>query len=315
MSAPLTAEESLSISTVERETGLLKDTLRAWEKRYGFPTPGRDANGERIYSRDQVDKLITIKRLIDRGARPGKIVGLPMQALLERADSGTGAAHDPPELIEVLRLVKTHGVPELRKRLDQTLLHQGLERFLQETIAPLNLMVGEAWMRGELQVFEEHLYTETVQALLRSAVASLSRPSGAPRILLTTLPGEPHILGLLMAECMLWVQGATCIVLGPQTPAREIARAADAQRADVVGLSFSPAYPAQSAADTLVALRAMLPPDTEVWAGGSNPALFRRRIDGVLPVRDLSAIPEAVADWRARRPGPPMAAGRVAETR
>lgn len=61
------AEKGLSISTVERETGLLKDTLRVWEKRYGFPAPGRDENGERVYSREQVDKLIIIKRLIDRG--------------------------------------------------------------------------------------------------------------------------------------------------------------------------------------------------------------------------------------------------------
>jgi MerR family transcriptional regulator, light-induced transcriptional regulator len=295
------AEKGLPISTVERETGLLKDTLRVWEKRYGFPTPGRDENGERVYSRDQVDKLLIIKRLVDRGARPSKIVSLSTQELLVLTESRSGQIDDPPELIEFLKLVKTHNVVSLRNRLDYSLSHHGLEKFLQETVAPLNLMVGDAWMRGEFAVFEEHLYTEAVQALLRSAIASLPEPSGTPRVLLTTLPGEQHILGILMAECMLGIQGATCIALGPQTPAREIARAADVQRADVVGLSFSPAYPAHTAIDTLVALRAMLPTETEVWAGGSNPALFRRRIDGVLPVRELAAIPEAVANWRAGR--------------
>lgn len=29
----------LSIAAVERDTGLTKDTLRVWERRYGFPTP------------------------------------------------------------------------------------------------------------------------------------------------------------------------------------------------------------------------------------------------------------------------------------
>jgi len=297
------AEKGLSISTVERETGLLKDTLRVWEKRYGFPAPGRDENGERVYSRDQVDKLIIIKRLIDRGARPGKVVGLSLDELLGLLESRADASGDPPELLEFLKLVKTHNIAGLRNRLDNSLLHQGLERFLQETVAPLNLMVGDAWMRGEFEIFEEHLYTESVQALLRSTVASLSQPAGAPRVLLTTLPGEQHILGLLMVECMLWTHGATCIALGPQTPAREIVRAAEVQHADVVGLSFSPAYPVHTAIDTLVALRAMLPADAELWAGGSNPALFRRRIEGVLPVRELAAIPDAVANWRARRPG------------
>ena len=40
----------LNISAVERETGLSKDVLRMWERRYGFPKPDRDENGERQYT-------------------------------------------------------------------------------------------------------------------------------------------------------------------------------------------------------------------------------------------------------------------------
>ena len=39
------SETGLPIAAVERETGLAKDTLRVWEKRYGFPQPLRDASG------------------------------------------------------------------------------------------------------------------------------------------------------------------------------------------------------------------------------------------------------------------------------
>ena len=42
-------------------------------------------------------------------------------------------------------------------------MRQGLQRFVLETMTPLNRAVGDAWMRGELQVFEEHLYTEQLQ--------------------------------------------------------------------------------------------------------------------------------------------------------
>ena len=52
-----------SIAAVERDTGLGKDTLRVWERRYGFPQPQRDSSGERIYPLDQVEKLRVIKRL------------------------------------------------------------------------------------------------------------------------------------------------------------------------------------------------------------------------------------------------------------
>ncbi|HNV53658.1 MAG TPA: MerR family transcriptional regulator, partial [Pseudomonadales bacterium] len=71
----------LPISSVERETGLSKDTLRVWERRYGFPTPERDANGERSYSLQQVRRLTQLKRLLDQGHRPGKLLKLDEEAL------------------------------------------------------------------------------------------------------------------------------------------------------------------------------------------------------------------------------------------
>jgi MerR family transcriptional regulator, light-induced transcriptional regulator len=300
MTGPDVAERGLSISTVERETGLSKDTLRVWERRYGFPAPHRDANGERVYAREEVEKLILIKRLLDRGARPSKVVSLSMEALRSQTGSDGSTTVDPPELLEVLALVKAHNVSRLRERLEEMLSQQGIERFLVETAACLNQVVGDAWMRGEIRVFEEHLYSEVQQVLLRSASASFDQPGTAPRVLLTTLPGEQHILGLLMAECMLRACRATCVMLGSQTPVGEIVSATREQGADVVGLSFSPAYPAHTAVDALVGLRDQLPPGTEIWAGGSNPALFRRGLEGVLPVRELAAIPDAVARWRER---------------
>ena len=64
----------LGIAAVERDTGLGKDTLRVWERRYGFPQPLRDACGERVYPAEQVDQLRLIKRLIDQGRRPGALL-------------------------------------------------------------------------------------------------------------------------------------------------------------------------------------------------------------------------------------------------
>ena len=57
------AKMLLNISAVERETGLSKDVLRIWERRYGFPEPQRDDNAERLYPPEQVAKLRTIKQL------------------------------------------------------------------------------------------------------------------------------------------------------------------------------------------------------------------------------------------------------------
>ena len=75
---------AMNISAVERDTGLSKDTLRVWERRYGFPQPGRDATGERLYPAEQVERLRVIARLLNAGERPGQIVALPLAELRQR---------------------------------------------------------------------------------------------------------------------------------------------------------------------------------------------------------------------------------------
>ena len=65
---------TFNITAVERETGLSKDVLRVWERRYGFPAPQRDSNGERRYPPEQVERLRLIKRLMDQGHRPGRLL-------------------------------------------------------------------------------------------------------------------------------------------------------------------------------------------------------------------------------------------------
>lgn len=302
-----------SISAVERDTGLSKDTLRVWERRYHFPLPQRDENGERIYTQEQVEKLRALKRLVDRGHRPSKIVGRSLGELLALVDpeptAPEAAAGEGASIIELLR---GHRVAELRQMLGQTLAREGLARFCLETIGPTTRQVGDAWMRGQLEVFEEHLYTETVQGLLRSALASLPPASQPPRVLLTTFPHEQHGLGLLMAEAILALEGATCISLGTQTPIVDIVRAAAAQRADVVALSFSLAYPVTLALEGLEELRSTVAPQVVIWAGGSHPGLVRRAVPGVAVLPTLEAIPGAVAQWRELHGAPRVAPQRPA---
>jgi DNA-binding transcriptional MerR regulator/methylmalonyl-CoA mutase cobalamin-binding subunit len=294
---------ALGISATERETGLGKDTLRVWERRYGFPQPQRDANGERLYPAEQVDRLRLIKRLMDQGHRPGRLMAATEEDLQTLyAPAPAPARHDAVDdamLRQLLALVKSHDVLQLRSALNQAMLRQGLQDFVLHRLVALNHAVGEAWMSGEFEIFEEHLYTEQVQALLRQAIATLPTRSGSPRILLTTLPEEQHGLGLLMAEALLALDGATCVSLGTQTPLYDIAMAARSQQADVVALSFSSAYPSRQIAPQLAHLRTLLPEATELWAGGSGVA----RLAVQAGIRPMPALPDALgalAEWRAR---------------
>ena len=291
----------LNISAVERETGLSKDVLRMWERRYGFPKPGRDDNGERQYTVSDIAKLRGIKRLMDVGMRPGKIISMSQAELNAMADarSGARASSTAPALEhEVLTMLRTHDVIGLQHTLANLLMKQGLQKFVQETITPLNRAVGEAWLRGDLQVFEEHLYTEQLQASLRTAINAFPRQSGTPRLLLTTLPNEQHSLGLLMVEALLVPEGVQCISLGPMMPLDDIRRAALAHNVHIVALSFSAAFPLRQATDGLLSLRRQLAPTVQLWAGGEMTRRVRKTLPGVVLIPDLAASVNALRSWR-----------------
>lgn len=269
---------SFNIAAVERDTGLSKDVLRMWERRYGFPVPERDSNGERLYPAAQVERLRLIKRLMDQGHRPGKLIATPadeLSLLAPRRPRPLPTAQETADhagLEELLALIKRHEANDYLQALQQRLGRLGLQHFVQDIVAPLTQAVGDAWEDGHFEVFEEHLFTELTKRVLRQAIAVLPHGAGSPRMLLTSVPDEQHILGLLMLEAVAALEGAECIPLGTQMPLLEIKRAAEAHRADIVALSFSLAYPARQIPGLLQQLRAMLPEEIELWVGGSGVA-------------------------------------------
>lgn len=295
--------QGFNITAVERDTGLSKDLLRMWERRYGFPAPERDTHGERIYSGTDLERLRLVKRLIDKGFRPGKLLPLTSSELEALLTEST-----PPRAIQAeadwdnyLACLRQGDLVALRNALQKQLVLQGLQRFVLDTAAPLTVAVGEAWMRGTIRVHEEHAFSEILKSLLRHAIA-LFGDSGHPTLLLTTLPDEEHGIGLLMAEALFIIEGARCISLGTRTPLTEIVDAAARHEVDCVALSFSASFPARAGSQQIRELRERLPADIEIWVGGGGAAALQ------LPPGAYSAIypsspADLVAAWHARHRG------------
>lgn len=292
---------AMNIAAVERDCGLSKDTLRVWERRYGFPAPSRDDHDERVYPPDQVSKLRLLRRLVDAGHRPGKIVSRSVEHLVRLArDMEAGQPGDEtPEVRDVLKLLRAHRPDRLRETLAGQVLRYGLGTFAISVAPALAQAVGTAWSRGDLEIHQEHIFTEQITTVLRGAINGVlnGRPTSArPKVLLATFPQEPHALGILMAEAVFVLQGCTTVSLGTRAPITEIAAASRAHAADILALSFSACMTSAQAHAGLRDLRRLAPEPLQIWAGGSCPGLKAR--DGVHVLRQLAAIGPAVAAWR-----------------
>lgn len=290
----------LPINAVERETGVSKELLRMWERRYGFPVPERDAQGDRIYPMPQVAKLRLLRRLIDFGFRPGKIILLNTEELERLLKSQGKASFDSsPELEqELLSTLKSRDLGQLRDYLSHQLIKMGLQSFVLDFLQYANFIVGDAWMRGLLEVHEEHLFTEQVQSLMRQAISNLREATQPPRVLLATPPEETHTLGILMVEAILRLDNVDAVCYGAQMPVRDVAQAVTRHKMHIVAISFSASYPTSKAIEYLEELRFRLPMSVEIWGGGASLRSTRKTVEAVRFFHDLPSIRHAINLWR-----------------
>ena len=283
-----------SISDVSRIAGIPKDLLRMWERRYAYPKPERDANGDRVYTDDELNKLILIRQLVDQGHRPGKLVAMEMAEL----DGLLKESCADLEFDQLIDLLCSGNAPQLRDWLTRQIQSLGLRAFIHQVMVPANQLVGEAWLAGRLAIYEEHLYTEMVTGLVRQSLAEIPAANAEPRVMLTTMPGEQHTLGLLMVEVLLRLGGADVIPFGIEMPVRDIIDAAHTHKVDVIGLSFSGNYKQDDAIVMLSGLRQMVDSDTAIWVGGSA---FQGEVnlpDGVELLGGLYDVEQTLATWK-----------------
>jgi DNA-binding transcriptional MerR regulator len=271
-------------SEIERETGFGKEQLRKWRQRFGFPPKESNVDGKIAYSGQTVEQLHLIRRLLEAGFRPAQVVGKTVLELEKlKLELGLNAVVYAPDesivsLIEYIKLNDLKGFLSLliKKRGKQIMLD-----FVQNTIAPLMIGIGEAWRRGEIDIHHEHLCSAHIERYLHAEILRLRPREGLPVILLALPPGEHHLLGLLMAEAVLAEEGATTINIGSGIPLNNLKLAAITCKADVVALSFSFAHPSKDILPTILHFRRLLPPEIQIWVGGAGISVIRKKPKGV----------------------------------
>lgn len=282
---------SYRIKTIEQMTGLSRNTITAWERRYDLLEPRKDASGYRAYADADVELLLRVRGLLDQGFQIGEVVARI------RAERASGAPARPP----------SESIPSLREQLlarlldyDRTgaeevvtrLMELSFRRRLDEVYVPVLHAIGEGWAEGRYTVAQEHFATALVREQMVAMLKSLEvGPRDGPLTVCAGYPGDTHELGLMAVAIHLALRGHRIVYLGANLPMDELAQVLGSRVANLACVSAITQGDPATVYEDAVALRRRVPAATVVAFGGPAVAsLADRSTDDLLFCGDFHTL-------------------------
>lgn len=262
-----------TIKAVAQATGLTVETLRAWERRYEVVSPSRDGSGRRTYSAGDVARLRLLRTATELGHTISRLAPLSMEELAKLvADSGGQARSGPARgqsFVERALDAAEHSDPSgVEEVLTSAIALLPPNEVVHTVIVPLVREIGERWHRGEVSIAQEHMVTDIVRRLVIAVSRGYLRSDNGPCVVLATLSGERHELGILMCSWLAATRRFRTHYLGADLPAEEIARFALEVDARAVLVSLVMPENEVPALQQVETLAATLNGRCELWVGG-----------------------------------------------
>jgi methanogenic corrinoid protein MtbC1 len=294
---------ALSIGALSAAVGIPVDTIRTWERRYGVPVAERKLSGHRVYPLSTVPRLLKIADAISRGHRAAEVVPASEKALDALLGSFPAIAdvRQPPRRSERSHATSLAELIDAAKRFDAELIRRTFEiewarmpgvEFLDSRLGAFLEAVGNAWADGSLEVRHEHFASAVVADFLRSLRRSLDERARGPVVVLTTMSGEMHGLGLQMSALAFALAGWRTVMLGVNSPIDEIVAIARDIEPAAIAISCVQS-PGKKGEEQVAKLRKKIPRRTALILGGSGSAGVE--IAGVESLGSLSDLEARLA--------------------
>ncbi len=224
----MSAQPIYNIGAVSRMTGISMATLRAWERRYGFPHSSRTAGGHRLYSEEDVARLRWVKAKIGEGMQTAQAIHALGQAHT-LGGTARAAVYPTSDQMAMLRerlldaLVR-HAIEQADQVLGEALPLYSLEGLMLELIEPVLAEIGEGWAAQRISVATEHLATSYLRQRLTMWMVSGPPTLPLAPIVLACAPGEWHEGSLLMLGALLRRRRYPIAYLGQAVPLSDLAK-------------------------------------------------------------------------------------------
>lgn len=286
-----------SIKAVSQTTGVSIETLRAWERRYRIVVPRRDANGRRSYAPEDVIRLRKLREATERGHAISKLarysdeeIGKLLAEPGGRSGEATAASRSFAE--QMLTAAMNYRPDECDHALSMALALLPLRSVVTSVLSPVMIDIGERWHAGQATIAQERILSTTIRKQVSAVVDTYNRIATGPTIVLTTVSGERHEIGLLMGALVASSRGVRCQYLGPDVPGADIAVFADRVGASAVALSFVNREALPTTLPELSTVARGLPAHIELWVGGSaiRTVPVQELPSRALPLADIAAF-------------------------
>ncbi|MYA00862.1 MAG: helix-turn-helix domain-containing protein [Chloroflexi bacterium] len=151
-------------------------------------------------------------------------------------------------------------------------LQRGLaaEAIYVQIFGPALVVVGEAWLQGELSVAREHHATSvTLERMAHIRDATRRRDEVAAEVVVAAVSGEMHFVATRMIADLFHFDGWAVVHLGPDTPTADLVELVRDRGSDLVALSLSHSDRLGTAQAAVAQLKA-LDHHPAVFVGGSG---------------------------------------------
>jgi MerR family transcriptional regulator, light-induced transcriptional regulator len=260
-----------SIKELEELSGIKAHTIRIWEKRYRIVSPQRTPTNIRLYSDDDLKKIIAVSLLNNQGLKISRIATLSPSELASRLTELSQSQSAPEVHIDRLVLAMI----DLDEEGFENILNELIERFgfesaILDMVYPFLDKIGVLWLTGHITPIQEHFITNLLRQKVLVAIDKLALAGKlAPKIILFLPDGELHEMGLLFSYFMVKKAGFRAYYMGQSVPYEDVLWFCKSQAPAALITSITTSPPPQLV-EPFIAKLCADNPGMAVLAGGHN---------------------------------------------
>ena len=277
------------IQVVARRTGLTADVIRVWERRYGLVSPERASNSRRLYSDEDVEKLIMLRRATSAGRRIGDVANLSLIKLRELVDTDeTAAARLPIAKIEqrpstgsvmeyfddCLDAVQRFNSQDIYRSLSDASKSLGIIFLLEDLLRPLVSHIQDECRRGALRDAHYAIAIYSIRGFLSNLVMNEPIVESEYKLICASPAGPVSDIAALRLAAASKSNGWHAIFLGMYGTVDEIIYAQQKSDAQLIAIGITRPADDPLLANQLRRLRKQLDQNIEIAVTGSGAAAY-----------------------------------------